>query len=88
MKELNDLMYPYVTRLRKIGVTGEIMILTTTNDSVDKNEKHDPSESFARWSVWANGKLISCKYSWAEVEDDARDVVSGKRKSAIERPKK
>ena len=64
------------------------MILTTTNDSVDKKGKHDPSESFARWSVWANGNLISCKYSWAEVEADTRDVVSGKRKSAIERPKK
>lgn len=85
MKELNDLMSPYVARLRKIGVTGDIMILTTCNDSVDKNEKRDPRESFARWTVWVNGKLVVCKYTWDDVEAGVREVLSGERRSAIER---
>ena len=85
MKELSETMSPYVARLRKIGVTGDIMILTTCNDAVHKNGKHDPKESFARWSVWVNGKLVACKYSWGEVEEGVREVLSGKRKSAIER---
>lgn len=42
MKELHEAMAPYVARLRKLGVTGDIMILPTVNDAVTKTELRDP----------------------------------------------
>lgn len=87
MKELHEVMAPYVARLRKLGVTGDIMILPTVNDAVTKTGFHDPRESFSRWNIWANAKLISAKPTWAEVEKDVAAIVSGERKKAIERGK-
>ena len=44
MKELHEAMVPYVARLRKLGVTGDIMILPTVNDAVAKDGRHDPRQ--------------------------------------------
>jgi hypothetical protein len=44
MKELHEAMAPYVARLRKLGVTGDIMILPTVNDAVAKDGRHDPRQ--------------------------------------------